>query len=379
MWDHEVWPLLFAIRSQNGAKMHLTDLTIPKLRPGVHMDDRTPDFGIRVGKKRRTWIAIVGRGRVKTTLGHYPDLKLSDARTAAKKILAGDVEPRGVKKTFLEARDEFLARHYADKGEGTKYQVSRSLKRHFTALERMQLADIEDRDISRALDKLAHTPSEQLHAFRYLRTFFRWCVRPPRRYLKHSPMEGYEAPGKDRRKSRILSDEEIKAVWYACTERSDAAVRLILLWGTRRQETCVLEQSWAFQGVITIPGEHTKNGRDHTIPINPLAEHVLPTTNHAHYFPGRWGEGHITPRGLSMVVEDVKKRSGTEGWTPHDLRRTFRSLAARVGVSRDMAEMLMNHAPKVLDDIYDRHTYVQEKREALLKIEAAMVWLLARV
>lgn len=38
----------------------------------------------------------------------------------------------------------------------------------------------------------------------------------------------------------------------------------------------------------------------------------------------------------------------------------------------------MNHAPSVLDDIYDRHSYLAEKREALLKIEAGLVWLLAR-
>jgi len=362
--------------------VHLTDVSVRGLkggdRPIRYMCKNTRGFGIRVGKHTKTWVCMRGRTRDLVTIGKYPDLSLAEARAEAKKLLANDNEPRPVRRTFRETRDEFLAGHYEGKGANTKYQVTRALTKHCTTLEAMQLADIDDQHLSRVLDKLADRPSEQLHLFRYLRTFFRWCLRPPRRYLKHSPMEGYEAPARDKRKTRILSDEEIQAVWYACTERSDAAVRLMLLWGTRRGETAMLEQSWAFQGVMTIPGTHTKNGRSHSLPIGPLAAHVLPQHNHRHVFPGRWGQGHLTPRGLSLVVESVQKRSGTSGWSPHDLRRTFRSLCGRVGVSRDMAEMLMNHAPKALDDIYDQYSYIDEKRAALLRIEAALVWLLIR-
>lgn len=362
--------------------VHLTDVSLRSLkggdRPIRYMCKHTRGFGIRVGKHTKTWVCMRGRTRELVKIGKYPDLSLTDARKEAKKLLANDTEQKPARRTFRETRDEFLEAHYADKCENTKYQVSRSLRAHFHSLEPMLLPGIEDTHISRCLDALKDRPSEQLHAFRYLRTFFRWCVKAPRRYLKHSPMEGYEAPGRDKRKSRILSDEELKAVWYAVQSPQEACVRLMLLWGTRRGETAVLEPSWGFQGVLTIPGEHTKNGRAHAIPICPLAEHILPSHNYPHYFHGRWGEGHVTPRGLSQIVATVQSRSGTSGWTPHDLRRTFRSLAARVGVSRDLAEILMNHAPKALDDIYDQYSYLPEKRDALLKIEAALVWLLAR-
>lgn len=360
----------------------LTDVVVKALKPSAtyvtYWCTKTPAFGLRVGKRTKTWTVMRGRNRERVSIGRYPDLPLAEARAEAKRLLSAEAQPRSVKKLFRDARDEFLEAHYADKSEGTKYQVSRSLKAHFTILEHMQLGDIDDADVKRCLDKLKDRPSEQLHAFRYLRTFFNWCVRAPRRYARFSPLTGYEPPGKDKRKTRILSDEEIRAVWEACTKPSDAAVRVMLLFGTRRGETCVLERSWAFQEVLTIPGEHTKNGRAHAIPICPLAAHILPSHNYAHFFPGRWGDGHLTPRGLSQVVTDVQKRSSTSGWTPHDLRRTFRSLAARVGVSRDLAELLMNHAPKVLDDIYDQYSYLREKRDALLKIEAALVWLLVR-
>lgn len=51
---------------------------------------------------------------------------------------------------------------------------------------------------------------------------------------------------------------------------------------------------------------------------------------------------------------------------------------ARLKVSRDVSEVLINHAPPVLDDIYDRYDRLDEKREALAKYETALIWLLAR-
>jgi hypothetical protein len=47
------------------------------------------------------------------------------------------------------------------------------------------------------------------------RTFFlRWCLKPPRRYIKHSPLEGIELP-KPKRRRRILDDNELKVAWQA--------------------------------------------------------------------------------------------------------------------------------------------------------------------
>jgi integrase len=362
--------------------LHLTDVAVRSLKGSgayvTYWDDATPAFGVRVGKRTKTWTVMRGAARERVSFGAYPDMSLAEARAEAKRLLCAEAGPRAVAIKFAAAREQFLDENYKGKSPRTRYQVGRALKRHFKGFEGKDLGDIGDADIDAAFRKIAHTPSEQLHAFRYLRTFFRWCTRPPRRYLRHSPMEGFQPPSADRRRQRFLSDDEIVAVWNAVQTPQEACVRLILLWGTRRGETAALERSWRARDVLTIPGEHTKNGRPHAIPICPLAERTLPDHNYGHIFHGRWGEGPVTPRGLSQIVATVQARSGTSGWTPHDLRRTFRSLAARVGVSREIAEKLLNHAPKTLDEIYDRYSYLDEKRAALAKIEAGLVWLLAR-
>jgi integrase len=361
--------------------LRLTDIVVRGLKGSdkyiSYMDETTPGFGIRVGKRSKTFVVIRGRNRERITIGRYPDISLSDARTEAKRLLATAPEGKTVRKTFKEARDAFVTENYKDASPRTKYQVGRLLTRHFKALEAMQLTDIDYEDVKRCLDKLSDRPSEQLHAYRSVRTFFRWCVRPPRRYLKHSPMEGYEAPSKDRKGTRTLSDDELKAIWAACQEPPYSIFRLLILWGTRNTETTLLSPKWNVQEVLTIPGEHTKNGRDHSIPITPLARAVLealPATG-TNYFPGKGGEGAIHFSVLNRLKKVVMERSGTSGWQIRDIRRTFRSNMARLKVPRELCEVLINHAPPVLDEIYDRYDRLDEKRDALAKYEAFLLQL----
>lgn len=364
--------------------VHLTDMAVKALKPSEgyvsYWDDTTPGFCVRVGVRSKTFCVVRGRNRERVSIGKYPDWSLADARTEAKRLLSTSPEGKAVRVTFAAARDEFVGEHYRDRSERTRDEAERLLKKHFKSLEPEQLAEIDDADIKHALDRLKGTPSEQLHAYRAARCFLRWCVKPPRRYLKHSPMEGYEPPGTDRKGTRVLSDGELKAVWKASEGHPRATLRLMVLWGTRNTETCVLERSWRFGDVLTIPGAATKNDRDHGIPVLPLAQEILGAvpSNDRYYFRSRWGDTHLSVTGLAKAQREVKAASKTSSWQIRDLRRTFRSNMARLGVPRDVCEALINHAPPVLDEIYDRYDKIAEKRAALEKYENFIQALIAR-
>ena len=365
------------------AKAHLTEITVRALKGSAKnpttWDSTTPGFGIRCGLRTKTWTVMRGRTRERLSIGSYPDLSVAEARAEAKRLLSTAPEPKIVSLTFEDARDRFIEENYRDAKSRTKAEAERLLKKHFKGLDHRQLHSIDDADVKRELDKLSDTPSEQLHVFRTARCFFRWCVRPPRRYIKHSPMEGYEPPSSDKRGTRILSDDELKAVWKAAQTPPHAIIRLLILWGTRNTETIVTERKWASDAVLTIPGEFTKNGRDHSIPICPLAQETLDLfPGGTHFFRSRWGDGHLSFAGLAKIKAEVMKASGTKGWQTRDLRRTFRSNMARLKVPRDLAEILINHAPPVLDDIYDRYDRIEEKREALAKYEDFIQTLVAQ-
>ena len=69
------------------------------------------------------------------------------------------------------------------------------------------------------------------------------CDRPT--LLKHNPLEGYPAPGKDRKGSRILSDEELVRVWNACEGSFGDMIRLIILWGCQEwRDMAVCMPQW---------------------------------------------------------------------------------------------------------------------------------------
>jgi integrase len=351
--------------------LHLTELSVRALKPTetykTYWDATTPGFGVRVGKRAKTWTIMRGLTRERVTIGRYPDLSLSDARIEAKKLLLENPEPKTSVLRFEDARKLFLEEHYRDASARTLHEATRHLTKHFKVLEKKTLDQIDDQDVKGCLDKLKRTPSEQLHAYRFARCFFKWCTRPPRKFIRHSPMEGYEPPGKDRKGTRVLSDKELAAVWKAAEGPTLGILRLLILWGTRQGETVALEREWLSEGVLTIPGTHTKNGRDHGIPVLPLAEKVLAGLKgtNRHYFASRWGDSHLSDGAWSKIKREVQKLSGTKNWQLRDLRRTFRSNMARLKVPREVCEVLINHAPPVLDEIYDRYDRIEEKRDAL--------------
>ena len=373
-------------------KANLTDVSLRALKPPpkgqLTIWDKTSPLGVRVSQGgSKTFILIVGSGK-RRTIGRFGILSLSKARDEARRIIAektlGITTPE-VKQGMLfdTAVTAFIEEHYRSAKPRTKHEAKRLLTTRFPGLKRKFLSEISDADVNNQLERLAGTPSEQLHTFRALRVFFNWCMRPPHRYLKHNPLEGYPAPGKDRKGSRILTDEELVRVWNACEGSFGDMIRLIILWGCRNGEIGRLHRRWRDGSVITIPGAFTKNGRAHAIPILQIAQSILdrqPQLND-YYFPGHIKESHFNDGSWGKLKQELDKRSGVSGWQVRDLRRTFRSMLAKLKVPREIAEIALNHVTGAgrndLDEIYDRYDYLPEKEEALTKLESYVKRLLA--
>ncbi len=178
---------------------------------GTDYDQMTPAFGLRVGKNRKTWFVVRGRERLRTNIGHYPVISLADARKEARKLLTE--EPTKADRITFNAAYDIYKETLKSKKERTQYDYRRVLDKYLQPkFGTKRLADISYDEITRITNPLAH--SEKRNTLAVGRTFFRWCVRPPRRYLKHSPLEGVEIAKAGKRK-RILNDEEPITVWHA--------------------------------------------------------------------------------------------------------------------------------------------------------------------
>ncbi len=79
----------------------------------------------------------------------------------------------------------------------------------------------------------------------------------------------------------------------------------------------------------------------------------------------------IHPATISKSLLSARRRGvfgKCEAFTAHDLRRTFRTRVVTLGVDRDIAERLLNHrVSSAVERTYDRYSYLDEKRETLIK------------
>jgi integrase len=352
-----------------GAKMvqTLTDLAIRSLSEGILYDGRIPAFGIRAGKTRKTWFLIKGANRTKVTLGHYPDLSLAEARKRALAALAAVEAIKVTTPTFQEALSEFYEKHVSTIRPLSAYQIKRILNRHFTWTK--PLDKITHNDVVETLEQIEAT-SERAHAHKDITTFFNWCVP---RYLKASPCVGIKkATAKSR--ERVLTDEELSKVWHRAKEIGypyGTIVQLLILCGQRAGETAALRWEWITDENISIPADITKNGRSTTVPLGRMAKEVIETVPRFNpmLFPARGVDKPFTGFGVMKISLD---KCGVKNFTHHDLRRTFATNMAKLGVRLEVTEKLLNHVSGSTGGIvavYMKYNFQSEMREAIEKHE----------
>lgn len=86
------------------------------------------------------------------------------------------------------------------------------------------------------------------------------------------------------------------------------------------------------------------------------------------------GDTHLNKDTLREAIAHWLRiaKPAVRRFTPHDLRSTVKSHLRALGVPRDISEMCLNHKLSGVEGIYDRHTYFEERREALEKWAAVL-------
>jgi integrase len=367
----------------------LTENAVRAAQPGSTLwDGSLKHFGLRVAPGgTKSFLVLLGSGR-RQAIGRYPEITLAQARAKAKRILAERTLGRHQASSvgWQTAVEKFLdARRSGGTKDSTVDEYERTLKRYFT-FGATRLTDISKRDISGKLDKLNSVPSQKAHALVVIKMFFRWALHDG--YVEIDPTASFKR-SKQKKRKRVLSDAELKAVWEACDRATDempyhfrTIVKLLILWGQRRGETAALRREYFShnQQTICLPEELTKNGREHLFPIGTHSASILgPMTSRTGYmFPAR-RKAERPFNGWSKSKAALDKLSGVKDWTLHDLRRTFRTIHARIGTPPHIAERLINHVNGVASDveqIYDQYRYLDEMRVAMRNYEHFLVSIL---
>ncbi len=342
----------------------------------------------------------------KLTLGAYPALGISDARTAAfaaKDRIDVGIDPSTEKKAATEALkdvrdtvgallDDFLSKYAAKQ---LKPATQREMKRIADIKIRKAWGDrkiksIAKRDVIDLIDAVVEAGAE-VYANRvlaFVRKFFNWLVE--RDVINVSPVNGVKAPTPERARSRVLTDNELRLLWKATegNEPLKLATRILAFTGQRRAE--VGEMRWSELDIDaklwTIPGERVKNSETHTIPLAPAVLDILNsipkqagcdfvfTTNGETAISG-WShfKDRTHKKMEAAATGEAKERDPTAEaltmpeWRIHDLRRTCASGMARLGQPVHVVEKLLNHISGTFGGIvgvYQRHDFAKEKEAA---------------
>jgi len=205
-----------------------------------------------------------------------------------------------------------------------------------------------------------------------VRKLFSWAVSQG--YVAANPAAAVVPPASEKPRERVLSRDELRAVWRASL--SDLypfgpLVRFLILTGQRRDECANALWSEIVGDIWTVPSERTKNGKPSVVPLSAVVIDLLDSLPRFDAGPWLFTTAGKSPfSGFSKRKALFDKVSGVTGYTLHDLRRTMASGLAELGCPIHIVEAILNHRSGTISGvaaIYNRHTYLEEKREWLEK------------
>jgi integrase len=329
---------------------------------------------VQPGTGHKSWAVRCRRhGRPsKITIGPYPRVGLVEARESAARILRNlaegrDPTPRAA--GTVETAIELFLRTYArpQYRPSSLRDCERALGIAATTWRGRRLETITKGDVRSLLIDIA-APSASNHTYKALRRFFSWCVEGD--ILLSSPFVGLKKLHKEKSRERILTDDELRRVWLAADKIGypfGVFVKFAILTGQRRSEIAGMWRDELRDGNWTLPGERTKNGRVHVVPLSRQAAELIdqqPCISEQFVFSAR-SDKPIS--GFHNAKATLDRISGVTDWTVHDLRRTTASGMAKLGVSLVVIEKVLNHVSGSLAGIvgvYQRHEFADEKRAA---------------
>jgi integrase len=358
----------------------------------TYWDLGLPGFGLMVtANGHRSYVVqyrVAGRSK---RMHLKAGLTLRTARKEAKAILgavAKGGDPLGERRKAERAESDTLRAVVGEylSREGNR---PRTIDERRAALERhvlpklgaRQIGDITRTDIVRLLDRIADQSGAPMadHVLAYLRRVMTWHASRSDDFRSPIVRGMARTRPSQRRRQRVLSDDELRAVWRAA-EASQSAfgylVQFLLLRATRRTEGAAMRRSELVVQDWIIPQERYKTGLELVIPLSALAQTVLSampkigksglvfTTDGKHPIGGFSKFKRAFDAKVLAELRKENPEAELPRWTLHDLRRTARSLMSRVGVPSDHAERCLGHVLPGIRGTYDRHEYLNEKRSA---------------
>lgn len=397
--------------------MRLTDKTAASLRPRAKgfkaTCDRCPGLTLRVHPSgKRVWyirktVDLEGiRQRVEIKIGNFPAMTCAQARIEFHQQTA--IVEDGLARAVSAARcrvkglevGELLGMYFDDLAPNVKPKTLNSYRATINGLADLPMHGLRCDALTK---RRAKDWFRRLTDAGFSRGYCRVIVRLHAVAIEWGCDEGLiEVPNhfkglmrkevrrmrKSPRRDRVLTDAELRAVWYfegyvkhrPKWLETSTILRLLVLTGLRSSEVIGLE--WPDVGageqhvpemgetfpLILIPAERTKTGVAYSVPLLDPIRAVL--ADYSVRLPGSKRTGKMFPlisaTSPNAVLAAVKREGAAH--TVHDIRRTISTRLSAAGVPREWVEAVLQHTNRGnASDHYIHHRFIGQKVQALLK------------
>jgi len=207
-----------------------------------YFDEETPGLALRVSRSGlKSWTYFYTHGkRRRLTFGTYPATSLAGARskadTAKAEIEAGNSPQPATSDSFKAICEEYLSRDA--KRLRTKADRERVLNRLvYPAFGQRLISEIKRSEIVRFLDRIEDNsgPVAADRTLALIRKIMNWHSSRSDEFRSPIVMGMARTKPKERQRERVLSDDELRAVWLNAKSPFGAMVKFILLTGARRR------------------------------------------------------------------------------------------------------------------------------------------------
>jgi integrase len=381
-------------------KVRLTKTTVESAGVGITWDSGLRGYGLRVSPRfARSYFVqkrLPGGKEILLTIGRHGILTAEQARSRAKVLLgqiASGIDPtearRGARKAEQDRKAQptvadlaalYEAEHLPSKRERSADE-DRALIRSYIlpAIGKMKVADVTKADIARMHRAITGKPYRANRALACASKMFAmaavdwgWRADNPCRAVKKNAEDGRE---------RYLEDDEIARLADVLAVHPEkitvAVIRFLLFTGCRFGEA--VNATWSqfnlAAGTWTKPSSHTKQKKQHTVPLSAPAPALLIELKAAagdspYVFPSpKSGSPLVT---IKTAWAKIRRDAGIPDVRLHDLRHSFASLLASSGASLQLIGSLLGHTQSATTARYS-HLTDRARREAVERVGALII------
>jgi len=353
------WSVVYRITGQGGFNPNTgRDLKGPQQRLSI---GQYPRLGLKEAREKADEIRTMADAgndpkalrvaEAEARMSEVEKLRKNSVAVVAKKLMAiAMVELRRPQNLETTLRNHIIP-HFGDRqmSDITHVDINRVL-----AIYQAQGKIGTAREVKKQISKLMSFGLEQGH-------------------INHSPMAGVKKLPKGKLKERVLTTNQLKALWQHAGSVGypyGSLVQLVMLTGCRVHE---LEQSaWDEidfeKRALVLGAERSKIKETVLIPFSDEAWamiEALPRFNQgSHLFSTSSGVKPVNSRTYMLKLMNKGMPEDSQSWTMHDLRHTYRTKLSELGVRSDIAERCLGHKVQGIEGVYNHYDYFNEKREA---------------